>query len=86
MSTPHLPFPIRSEASLGDETRRHFRTKTVATRLTHGELAEVEAAAETSSQSLAEWLRETALRAAVSGLPIPLNYCLPRSGLCVTRS
>ncbi len=64
MSTPHLPFPIRSEASLGDETRRHFRTKTVATRLTPGELAEVEAAAETSSQSLAEWLRETALRAA----------------------
>ena len=64
MSTPHLPFPMRSEASLRDETRRHFRTKTVATRLTPGELAEVEAAAETSSQSLAEWLRETALRAA----------------------
>jgi len=55
---------MRSEASLRDETRRHFRTKTVATRLTPGELAEVEAAAETSSQSLAEWLRETALRAA----------------------
>jgi hypothetical protein len=64
MSTPHLPFPIRSEASLRHETMPHFRTKTVATRLTPRELAEVEAAAETSSQSLAEWLRETALRAA----------------------
>lgn len=64
MSTPHLPFPIRSGASLRDEARPHFRAKTVATRLTPGELAEVEAAAETSSQSLAEWLRETALRAA----------------------
>jgi hypothetical protein len=64
MSTPHLPFPIRSEASLRHETMPYFRTKTVATRLTPGELAEVEAAAETSSQSLAEWLRETALRAA----------------------
>ncbi len=64
MSTPHLPFPIRSEATLRDQTRPGFRTKTVATRLTPGELVEVEAAAETSSQSLAEWLRETALRAA----------------------
>jgi hypothetical protein len=64
MSTPELPFPIRSEASLRDETRPGFRTKIVATRLTPGELAEVEATAESAGQSIAEWLRETALRAA----------------------
>src|SRR5215472_18731337 len=64
MSTPELPFPTRSEAPLRDETRTGFRTKTIATRLTPGELAEVEAVAESASQSLAEWLRETALRAA----------------------
>jgi hypothetical protein len=63
MSTPQLRFPVRTEASNRDETRPGFRTKTVATRLTPGELAEVEAAAESGGQSLAEWLRETALRA-----------------------
>ena len=36
----------------------------MATRLTPRELAEVEAAAEGTGQSLAEWLRESALRAA----------------------
>ena len=76
MSTPHLPFPMRSEASVRDETRPHFRTKTVATRLTPGELAEVEAAAETSSQSLAEWLRETALRAARQRPADPIELLL----------
>jgi hypothetical protein len=64
MSTPELPFPTRSEAPLRDETRSGFRTKTIATRLTPGELAEVEATAERAGQSLAEWLRETALQAA----------------------
>ena len=54
MSTPELPFPIRSQASPTDETRRRFRTKIVATRLTPGELAEVEATAESAGQSLAE--------------------------------
>jgi len=64
MSTPELPFPIRSETPLRNETRPGFRTKTIATRLTPGELAEVEATAESAGQSLAEWLRETALKAA----------------------
>ena len=63
MSTPELPFPTRSEAPVGDEARPGFRTKTIATRLTPGELAEVEATAEGAGQSLAEWLRETALHA-----------------------
>jgi hypothetical protein len=64
MNTPHLPFPVRSELPPASEAKPGFRTKTVATRLTPGELAEVEAAAEGSGQSLAEWLRETALHEA----------------------
>ncbi len=48
----------------GEEAKPGFRTKTVATRLTPDELAEIEAAAEGAGQALSEWLRETALRAA----------------------
>ena len=76
MSTPHLPFPIRSEASHRDETRPHCRTKIMATRLTPSELAEVEAAAEGTGQSLAEWPRETALRAARQGPADPVELLL----------
>jgi hypothetical protein len=76
MSTPQLPFPIRSKASLGDETSPGFRTKTIATRLTPGELAEIEAVAETGSQSLAEWLRETALREARQRPADPIELLL----------
>jgi mobilization protein NikA len=76
MSTPELPFPIRSEARLRDETRPGFRTKTIATRLTPGELAEVEAIAENAGQSLAEWLRETALHAARQRPADPIELLL----------
>jgi hypothetical protein len=76
MSTPELPFPIPSEGPLRDETRSGFRTKTVATRLTPGELAEVEAAAEGTGQSLAEWLRESALQAARQRPADPLELLL----------
>ena len=76
MITPELPFPIRSEASLRDEARPGFRTKTVATRLTPEELAEVETAAETANQSLAEWLRETALQAARQRPADPIELLL----------
>ena len=76
MSTPELPFPIRSEAPLRDEARPGFRTKIIATRLTPGELAEVEAAAETANQSLAEWLRETALQAARQRPADPIELLL----------
>ena len=48
----------------GEEAKPGFRTKTVATRLTPDELAEIEAAAEGAGQALSEWLRETALRGA----------------------
>jgi len=76
MSTPELPFPTRSEAPLRTETRPGFRTKTIATRLTPGELAEVEATAENAGQSLAEWLRETALQAARQRPADPIELLL----------
>ena len=76
MSTPELPFPIRSEAPVRDETRPGFRTKTIATRLTPGELAEVEATAENAGQSLAEWLRGTALQAARQRPADPIELLL----------
>ena len=41
-----------------------FRTKTIATRVTPEELREIEAAAEKSGKTLAEWLRELSLKAA----------------------
>jgi uncharacterized protein (DUF1778 family) len=47
-----------------DESKPGFRTKTISTRLTPDELAEIEASAERAGQPLSEWLRETALRAA----------------------
>jgi hypothetical protein len=64
MNTPHLPFPVRNELPPASEVKPGLRTKTVATRLTPRELSEVEAAAEGAGQSLAEWLRATALRTA----------------------
>lgn len=76
MSTPELPFPIRSETPLRDEPRPGFRTKTIATRVTPGELAEVEATAESAGQSLAEWLRETALHAARQRPADPIELLL----------
>ena len=76
MSTPELPFPIRSEAPLRDEARPGFRTKTIATRLTPAELAEVEATAENAGQSVAEWLRRTALQAARQRPADPIELLL----------
>jgi len=76
MSTPELPFPIQSAAPLRDEARPGFRTKTIATRLTPGELAEVEATAENAGQSLSEWLRETALQAARQRPADPIELLL----------
>jgi len=49
---------------LDDELRPGFRAKTVVTRLRPEELPEVEAAAARDGKSLAEWLRELALKTA----------------------
>ncbi len=57
---PAVPSPTSSPV----EANSVPRAKTVATRLSADELAEVEAAARRSGKTLAEWLRETALREA----------------------
>ncbi len=64
MSTPRASSPAHTNASLSEDAKPGFRTKTIATRTTPEELAEVESAAEREGKSLSEWLRETALKAA----------------------
>lgn len=49
--------------SEADEIKPGFRAKTVSTRLTSAELAEVESAAERGGKPLSEWLRDAALTA-----------------------
>jgi hypothetical protein len=55
--------PPGKRASPNDDNKPGFRTKTIATRLTPDELAEVESAAEQAGKPLSEWLRDTALNA-----------------------
>jgi hypothetical protein len=64
MSIPRIQATPQPSLPFGEEAKTGFRTKTVATRLTPHELAEIEAAAEGAGQALSEWLRATALRAA----------------------
>jgi uncharacterized protein (DUF1778 family) len=64
MSTPRIPAPLQSPASPKGEARPVLRAKTIATRVTPEELAEVETAAEVAGKTLAEWLRDLALKAA----------------------
>ncbi len=64
------------EVTAMTDAKPNFRTKTVATRLTTEELAEIEAAAANSGQALAEWLRESALQAARRSPAEPLELLL----------
>ena len=64
MSGPRVQANPQSSLQFGEEAKPRFRTKTVATRLTPAELAEIEDAAEGAGQVVSEWLRETALRGA----------------------
>jgi Mobilization protein NikA len=64
MNTPRIPNPLQSPASPKGEARPLLRAKTIATRVTPEELAEVETAAEGAGKTVAEWLRELALRTA----------------------
>ncbi len=64
MSNSRIPTPLQSPASPGGEARPVLRAKTISTRVTPEELAEIEAAAEGAGESLAEWLRDLALKAA----------------------
>src|ERR1700676_1907298 len=76
MSSPRIQANPQSSLPFGEEAKPRFRTKTVATRLTPGELAEIETAAEGAGQAVSEWLRETALRAARQGTADPAELVL----------
>jgi hypothetical protein len=55
---PFSPIPPVAPAAPANE---NFRTKSIATRLTEAEFAEVESAAAGAGQKVAEWLRDAAL-------------------------
>jgi hypothetical protein len=73
MSAPRIP---PSSTSPADTARPGLRAKTVATRLSPEELQEVENAAERDGKSLAEWLRELALRSARERPADPIELLL----------
>jgi hypothetical protein len=64
MHPPRTNHSSEQAARQAQEARTVLRAKTVATRLTPAELAEIEAAAEGDGKNIAEWLRELALRTA----------------------
>ena len=55
---PRLPVPPAAPAAPANESHR---TKSIATRLTEAEFAEVESAAADAGKKVAEWLRDAAL-------------------------
>ena len=73
MSAPRI---APSSTSPADTGRPGQRAKTVATRLSPEELQEVEAAAERDGKSLAQWLREMALRSARQRSADPIELLL----------
>lgn len=64
MSNSRSGIPASPGAPKITKERSGFRTKTVATRITPEELHEIETAAERNGKTIAEWLRELALKAA----------------------
>jgi len=76
LSTPGTTAPQLRNASAGAEAKPGFRTKTVATRITPEELREVESVAEREGKSLAEWLRDLALKAARQRPADPMELLL----------
>ena len=83
MSSSSASIPGLSNSTSGAQERPGYRTKTIATRITPEELAEIETAAERSGKTLAEWLRELALRSARERLADPLELVL--SEVAATR-
>jgi len=61
---------------LSEESKPGFRSKTIATRLTPDELAEVESAADRAGKPTSEWLRETALAASRQRPSDPIELVL----------
>jgi hypothetical protein len=76
MSQSRIPAPLQSPSLPSDEARPSFRAKTIATRLTAEELAEVEAAAEGKEKTVAEWLRDVALKASRQRPADPIELLL----------
>jgi len=76
LSTPGTSTPATRNASVNAEDKPGFRTKTVATRITPEELREVESAAEREGKTLAEWLRDLALKAARQRPADPMELLL----------
>jgi len=76
MTTPRTSAQAHPPSPPDDEVRPGLRAKTVATRLTSEELREVEAAAERDGKSLAEWLRELALKTARQRPADPMELLL----------
>ena len=76
MTVPRIPPSQRSSMASSDAARPGLRAKTVATRLTPEELQDVEGAAERDGKSLAEWLRELALRSARQRPADPIELVL----------
>jgi len=76
MTTARIPASAHPPSPPDDEVRPGLRAKTVATRLTPEELREVEAAAGRDGKSLAEWLRELALKTARQRPADPMELLL----------
>ena len=65
-----------NKPSASDESKPGLRTKTITTRLTPDEFAEVESAAERARKPLSEWLREIALTCARERPSDPMELLL----------
>ena len=83
MDSSRTLSPAGSDAPPSEEAKPGFRTKTIATRITPEELAEVEDAAERDGKSLAEWLRELVLNSARQRPTDPVELLL--SEVAATR-
>jgi len=83
MDSSRTLSPAGSDAPPSEEAKPGFRTKTIATRITPEELAEVEDAAERDGKSLAEWLRELVLNSARQRPADPVELLL--SEVAATR-
>lgn len=76
MNTFQTTTEQAKKPSSSDESKPGFRTKTISTRLTPYELAEVESAAQRASKQPSEWLREMALTAARERASDPIELLL----------
>lgn len=76
MSTPCSGIPAMPGAPVSAQDASGVRTKSIATRITPEELREIETAAKRDGKTLAEWLRDLALKGARDGLADPIEMLL----------